>query len=95
GKDIIPSQALALSRYLNRNNIATVDVDYPEAISYLRGEPITVDAPKGYVLVEFEGTPLGWLKNLGNRTNNLYPKEWRIRSTHTPEQPTRVVIGKR
>ena len=95
GKDIIPSQALALSRYLNRNNIATVDVDYPEAISYLRGEPITVDAPKGYVLVEFEGAPLGWLKNLGNRTNNLYPKEWRIRSTHTPEQPTRVVIGKR
>lgn len=91
GKDIIPSQALALSRQLNRSEFATADVDYAAAIAYLRGEPIAVDAPKGYVLVMFEGAPLGWLKNLGNRTNNLYPKEWRIRSTHTPEQPPLVV----
>lgn len=91
GKDIIPSQALALSRQLNRSEFATADVDYTAAIAYLRGEPIAVDAPKGYVLVTFEGAPLGWLKNLGNRTNNLYPKEWRIRSTHTPEQPPLVV----
>ncbi len=91
GKDVIPSQALALSRNLNRSEFATADVDYAAAIAYLRGVPIAVDAPKGYVLVTFEGAPLGWLKNLGNRTNNLYPKEWRIRSTHTPEQPPMVV----
>lgn len=94
GKDVIPSQALALSRNLNRSEFATADVDYAAAIAYLRGEPIAVDAPKGYVLVTFEGAPLGWLKNLGNRTNNLYPKEWRIRSTHTPEQPP-IVVKKR
>ena len=29
------------------------------------------------------GHPLGQAKNIGTRANNLYPKEWRIRTTHT------------
>jgi len=37
------------------------------------------DSSRGYVLISFKGQPLGWVKNLGNRTNNLYPQEWRIR----------------
>ena len=27
----------------------------------------------------YEGVPLGFAKNVGNRQNNLYPNEWRIR----------------
>jgi hypothetical protein len=27
------------------------------------------------------------VKNIGNRANNLYPKEWRIKSTHIPDYP--------
>ena len=30
------------------------------------------------------GHPLGQMKNIGTRANNLYPKEWRIRTTHIP-----------
>jgi len=30
--------------------------------------------------------PLGTAKNLGTRANNLYPKEWRIKSTYIPGQ---------
>jgi len=26
------------------------------------------------------------VKNIGQRANNLYPKEWRIKSTHIPEE---------
>ncbi|MBQ4146531.1 MAG: hypothetical protein II593_01010 [Prevotella sp.] len=26
-----------------------------------------------------------FVKNLGNRTNNLYPMEWKIKSGHLPE----------
>jgi NOL1/NOP2/fmu family ribosome biogenesis protein len=35
--------------------------------------------PLGLVLMTYEGVPLGFAKNVGNRLNNLYPNEWRIR----------------
>ena len=36
------------------------------------------------------GQPLGQVKNIGTRANNLYPKEWRIKSTHVPETYTPI-----
>ncbi len=84
GKDVIPSQALALSTALNSEAFPKAEISYREAIAYLRREAITVDAPKRFVLLTFGGRPLGFVKNLGNRANNLYPQEWRILSTHTP-----------
>lgn len=87
GKDIIPAHALALSTFLNKKNFETVNVDYNTAISFLRREAITLPqgVSKGYVLICFEDSPLGWVKNIGNRSNNLYPQEWRIRSGYTPD----------
>jgi len=80
GTDFIPSASIALSKMLDRENIETAEVDYKTAISFLRKESITLpESKKGYVLVSFQNQALGWVKNLGNRTNNLYPQEWRIR----------------
>ena len=64
-----------------------VEIDYQQAISYLRREAIALPAetPRGLVVVTFRGKALGLVKNIGNRANNLYPKEWRIKSTHIPE----------
>jgi NOL1/NOP2/fmu family ribosome biogenesis protein len=46
----------------------------------LRNEALVIDGvAQGMVLVTYEGVPLGFVKNVGNRCNNLYPKEWRIR----------------
>jgi hypothetical protein len=63
-----------------------VDLDYKSAISYLRGEALVLPegTPRGEVTVCFQGHPLGPVKNIGSRANNLYPKEWRIRTTHIP-----------
>jgi NOL1/NOP2/fmu family ribosome biogenesis protein len=66
-------------------------VDYPTAIAFLRGETIVVDAPRGFVLIKYNGKAIGWVKNLGNRANNLYPKEWRIKSSHIPTTPPEIV----
>ena len=65
-----------------------VEVDYPTAISYLRGEALVLppDTPRGLVSIAFQGHRLGEAKNIGNRANNLYPKEWRIKSTHIPKE---------
>ena len=37
------------------------------------------NAPMGVLLLTYENVPLGFAKNVGNRLNNLYPNEWRIR----------------
>jgi NOL1/NOP2/fmu family ribosome biogenesis protein len=56
------------------------DVDVQTALAYLHRDVIRLDdAPKGYVLVTYQGLPLGFVKNLGNRCNNLYPQSRRIR----------------
>ena len=83
GRDWQPSHALAMSQAYVRGTFPEAALDYDTALSYLRREAICVDAPCGYVLVTFRGLPLGFVKNLGSRANNLYPSEWRIRSTHT------------
>lgn len=93
GKDFIPSQALALSDELNQSAFETLDIDWLTAISYLRREPLQLPAEisKGYVLLIYKGVALGFVKNIGNRANNLYPQEWRIRSANIPEAEVRVL----
>jgi NOL1/NOP2/fmu family ribosome biogenesis protein len=87
GKDLIPLQAKALSTQLDPSAYTTVEVSYQEAIGYLRKEALTMpaDTPRGEVLLTYQGQPLGFVKNIGNRANNLYPAEWKIKSTHVPE----------
>ena len=78
GSDFIPSQALALSTAI-KTNLPAVELDKATALQFLKKENILVDAPKGWLLARYDGLNLGWLKNLGNRTNNYLPKDWRIR----------------
>ena len=84
GKDLVPSQSLALSVERHPEAFPTVELTVEEAISYLRREPLPgmSDQPRGYVVVTCMGLALGFLKNLGTRTNNLYPQEWRIKSSY-------------
>lgn len=88
GKDIVPSHALAMSSELLQDNFRKHDVSYEQAISYLRKEALVLsaDVPKGIVLLTYKNIPLGFAKNIGNRANNLYPQEWRIRSGYLPEE---------
>lgn len=76
-----PSQSLAMSNHLNKEAFPTAEVDEQQALAYLRTEALQLpaDTPRGYVLITYQGHPLGFVKNIGNRANNLYPDEWRIR----------------
>ena len=80
GKDLVPCHSLALSTSLNKEAFQMVELDHATALSYLRGETFTLSTPRGYVVVTYKDYPLGFIKQLGNRINNCYPKEWRIRS---------------
>ncbi|MGN0083184.1 MAG: rRNA cytosine-C5-methyltransferase, partial [Bacteroides fragilis] len=87
GKDLIPAHGLAMSRLLKTSVFSTEALTYEQAIAYLRKEAIVLppSVPKGYVLVTYKEIPLGFVKNIGNRANNLYPQEWRIRSGYLPD----------
>ena len=87
GKDWQPHHSLAMSTLLNRNYFPVIELSYEQAVAYLRKEAVVLDAdvPRGYVLLTFRGSALGFAKNIGNRANNLYPQEWRIRSGYLPE----------
>ena len=77
-KGIIPNQDLALNPSLlsfpNR-----IEVSKQEALEYLHGDTFKLEGSQGFQLMTHQQEPLGWIKHLGNRFNNLYPKEWRIR----------------
>ena len=80
GRDFIPDISVALSKSLDLSLADKVEINYETAISYLKRENIFLEnEKKGYLLVTYKNQPLGWVKNLGNRCNNLYPQEWRIR----------------
>lgn len=87
GKDILPGHSLAMSTSLNRTAFPAVEVTWEEAIRFLQKEALllSTDKEKGYHLITYKGFPLGFVKNLGNRANNLYPQEWRIRSGYLPK----------
>ena len=81
GRDLLPVHALAMSTAMRSDAFPRVELDRPQALSYLRREAIALpgDAPRGFMLVQWQGLPLGFVKNIGARANNLYPQEWRIR----------------
>lgn len=81
GRDFIPHQSLALAFDFPKDDFYQVELAYDEAIRYLCREAITLPpgTPRGFVLLKYKGLSLGFCKNIGNRANNLYPNEWRIR----------------
>ena len=69
--------------YASAEPLPQVPLSYDEALQYLRREAVRVEAPRGMVTLCHRGFPLGQGKCVGNRINNLYPMEWRIRSGYT------------
>lgn len=81
GKEYVPHPVLPLSYGMNQKEFFMVELTEEIALSYLRRNSLILpaDTPKGYVVVCFKGVPLGFVKNLGSRANNLYPQNRRIR----------------
>jgi NOL1/NOP2/fmu family ribosome biogenesis protein len=77
--DFVPNQALAMS-IARGDAFSMMELSKDVALNYLRGDTdLGVDIPKGWFMVGYEGFALGFVKGIGNRINNYYPKEWRIR----------------
>ena len=80
GKGIAPQHSLSMIKDLQKEAFPNIALTREQALSYLRTEALNLsNVPLGLVLLTYEGVPLGFAKNVGNRLNNLYPNEWRIR----------------
>ena len=76
--DLLPEHALALSTIINQT-IFSVELNEEQALTYLRKNDLQIESShKGWALAKYKGMNLGWMKLLGNRINNYYPKEYRI-----------------
>ena len=77
-----PQVAEALFVNTPKDKFPRVELSKADALRYLRHEALVLppDTPKGFVIVTYMNLPLGFVKNIGTRANNLYPKEWKIRN---------------
>jgi 16S rRNA C967 or C1407 C5-methylase (RsmB/RsmF family)/NOL1/NOP2/fmu family ribosome biogenesis protein len=79
-KDLIPEHDVAMSIYCQFQN--TLQLDAVQAKAYLLKEEFNLPnhCAKGWVLLQYQNTSIGWIKNLGNRYNNYYPNHLKIRT---------------
>ncbi len=79
GKDFIPDADYALSIKFDSKDYPAVDVDRQTALRFLHRDALVLPhAAPGYNVVTYLGHPLGFVKNIGSRCNNLLPKGRRI-----------------
>jgi len=89
----VPAHELALSDGIRTDAFHKADLDYSQALSYLRRDNIQPSGiPKGWFLPAYNGINLGFCNNIGSRINNYYPVKWRIRM-RVPETAGRQVIN--
>ncbi|MDI1232888.1 MAG: rRNA methyltransferase [bacterium] len=79
-KLVIPSDYLPFSSIFNASNFEIKALEMAEAIRYLGKNALPNQSNnKGYVCLQFDGVNIGLGKLAGNRINNLFPNEWRLR----------------
>lgn len=79
GRDRIPCADLALSTILDPEDFPAADLTRQEALKFLHKDAMSLkDSPTGFVVMKYEGLPIGFVKNIGNRANNLHPASRRI-----------------
>ena len=77
-KEFIPEHDLAMST-LTHPGLPVMSLSREKALAYLRKDELVQESDhRGWMLVQYAGLNLGWIKALPGRINNYYPKEWRI-----------------
>ncbi len=75
----VPDPNAPLAIDFDRTVYPEVELDRQTALKYLHRDALVLpEAAPGYNVVCFEGHPLGFVKNIGTRCNNLLPRSRKI-----------------
>ncbi|MFN5705442.1 MAG: methyltransferase RsmF C-terminal domain-like protein [bacterium] len=78
--ELVPEHAYAMAN-INEKPFDIIQLNKEDAIKYLQKKDFQIDTNlKGWCLLKYDDAVLGFAKLMGNRMNNNYPKEWRIKS---------------
>ena len=89
-----PHAGLAFSTLLQTDAFQKVEFSVETAVDFLARLPLDIPVEGNSIrLVTHRDLPLGFLKKAGNRWNNLYPMNWRIRDSES-RKPVFVLSGK-
>ena len=79
GNNLRPEHPLAMFHDVRRENVPEIYLDDLQILAFLRKGDVPADLfEEGINMVCYKGLPLGWVKRIGARINNMYPKEMRI-----------------
>ncbi len=79
GRELVPHPDSVLGIGFDKDSYACAEVDLQTALRFLHRDAITLPgATMGYNVITYKGHPLGLVKNLGTRCNNLHPMSRRI-----------------
>ena len=74
-----PEHPLALFVGCNESVVPAVEVSLEDALEYLRRQDIAASQfEEGINRVTYGGVAIGFIKRIGARCNNMYPKDLRI-----------------
>lgn len=85
--DFLPSHEMALSDQLKNEAFPHKELSYRNAVAYLRRDNFRIDdLARGWNIVTYQGINLGFVNNIGNRFNNYFPMDWRIKMSPTGKE---------
>jgi NOL1/NOP2/fmu family ribosome biogenesis protein len=86
-KRFSPSEHLPFSLGFNAQAYPIQTLDQTAALNYLSKQILPYQGnQKGLTVIQYKGCNLGWGKFAGNRINNLFPSEWKLRMMPKAEQ---------
>ena len=89
----VPAHELALSDGIRKDAFHKTELDYSQALSYLRRDNLnTTGISKGWFLSAYKGINIGFCNNIGSRINNYYPVEWRIRMSISKTGTKNIIL---
>lgn len=82
GNKIKQMHSLSTYKNINIDNTNSIELNLNDALKYLKKEDLKIDFnnfKQGINLITYLGFGLGWLNVIGERANNIYPKDWKIK----------------
>lgn len=82
GKDFLPAHGWASSAPLaTKAPFPRHEASDEEVLHFLKREVLNIESERGINLLTYQGIPLGFIKQVGNRANNLYPRHLALRNS--------------